>query len=102
GYDIVRAAALPETCSTVWSNVFEIGGLRKGEAFLVHGGSSGIGTTAIQLAVARGATVIATAGSPAKLKLCHELGAHHVINYKNLDFDARVKERTQGHGADLI
>ncbi len=74
GYDLVRAAALPETCCTVWSNVFEIGGLQAGETILIHGGSSGIGTTAIQLAAAHGATVIVTAGSPAKLKVCHELG----------------------------
>jgi NADPH2:quinone reductase len=102
GSDLLQAASLPETCCTVWSNVFELGGLQAGETILIHGGSSGIGTTAIQLAAARGATIIVTAGSPAKLKACHELGAHHVINYKNNDFEAQVKERTQGHGADVI
>lgn len=99
GMDLARAAALCETYYTVWSNVFMRGGLREGETFLVHGGSSGIGTTAIQLAVLRGAKVFATAGSAEKCDACTELGATRAINYREEDFAAVMKE--QG-GADLI
>jgi len=92
GYDAVRAAALPETCCTVWSNVFEIGGLKKGEMLLVHGGSSGIGTTAIQLALAHGARVVTTVGSDTKRQLCEKLGASVVINYKQANFADHLKD----------
>jgi putative PIG3 family NAD(P)H quinone oxidoreductase len=89
GVSLVEAAALPEVACTVWSNVFMLAGLREGESFLVHGGSSGIGTMAIQLAKARGARVLCTAGSPEKLARCRELGADVAINYRTEDF---VKE----------
>ena len=92
GYDLRRAAALPETFFTVWSNVFERGQLKAGESLLVHGGSSGIGSTAIQLAAARGATVYATAGSAKKCRFCEDLGAHRAINYRDEDFAAVMKE----------
>ena len=92
GYDLRRAAALPETFFTVWSNVFERGQLMAGESLLVHGGSSGIGSTAIQLAAARGATVYATAGSAEKCQFCEDLGAHRAINYRDEDFAAVMKE----------
>ncbi|MEC8183011.1 MAG: NAD(P)H-quinone oxidoreductase [Pseudomonadota bacterium] len=92
GYDLRRAAALPETFFTVWSNVFERGQLKAGESLLVHGGSSGIGSTAIQLAAARGATVYVTAGSAEKCRFCEELGAHRAINYRDEDFAAVMKE----------
>ena len=92
GYDLRRAAALPETFFTVWSNVFERGQLKEGESLLVHGGSSGIGSTAIQLAAARGATVYATAGSAEKCRFCEDLGAHRAINYRDEDFAAVMKE----------
>ena len=92
GYDLRRAAALPETFFTVWSNVFERGQLMAGESLLVHGGSSGIGSTAIQLAAARGATVYATAGSAEKCWFCEDLGAHRAINYRDEDFAAVMKE----------
>ena len=98
GYDMARAAALPETYFTVWSNVFDRGGLRGGERFLVHGGSSGIGTTAIQLAAARGARVFATAGSAEKVAACARLGAE-AMNYRKEDFVERM--RAEG-GAHLI
>ena len=91
GYDLRRAAALPETFFTVWSNVFERGQLKAGESLLVHGGSSGIGSTAIQLAAARGATVYATAGSAEKCRFCEDLGAHRAINYRHEDFAAVMK-----------
>ncbi|MFN3953449.1 MAG: NAD(P)H-quinone oxidoreductase [Pararhodobacter sp.] len=94
-----EAACLPETFFTVWSNVFERGGLQAGERFLVHGGSSGIGTTAIQLAAARGARVFTTAGSDAKCAACLRLGAERAINYREEDFVTVLRE--QG-GADLI
>ena len=100
--DFAEAAALPETFFTVWSNVFDRGGLQPGETFLVHGGSSGIGTTAIQLAKAFDATVIATAGSDAKCDACRELGADLAINYQTTDFVATVKNFTAGKGAHLI
>lgn len=99
GLTMAEAAALPETCFTVWSNVFMRGGLRAGQRFLVHGGSSGIGTTAIQLARAAGARVFATAGSAEKCAACVELGAERAINYREEDFAAILK--AEG-GADLI
>jgi len=102
GFTFTEAAAIPETFFTVWHNVFQRGALRPGETFLVHGGTSGIGTTAIQLAKAFGATVIATAGSEAKCQACSDLGADHVINYRELDFVAAVKEATGKRGADVI
>ncbi len=102
GLDLVQAAAVPETFFTVWNNVFERGGLRSGEWLLVHGGSSGIGTTAIQLAKAFGARVIATAGSADKCKACLDLGADQAINYRSEDFVAVTKEATGGKGADVI
>ncbi|MCY4395796.1 MAG: NAD(P)H-quinone oxidoreductase [Rhodospirillaceae bacterium] len=102
GYDMVRAAALPETFFTVWTNVFMRGGLQSGETLLVHGGASGIGTTAIQIAAARRATVIATAGTVDKCAACEELGAARAINYRNEDFVAIVNEMTGGKGADVI
>ncbi len=102
GLDTVQAAALPETFFTVWTNVFDRGRLKAGETFLVHGGSSGIGTTAIQLAKAMGARVFATAGSAAKCRACEELGAEAAINYREADFVERVKTLTDGQGVDLI
>ena len=101
-FDAVHAAALPETFFTVWSNVFERGGLKRGERFLVHGGTSGIGTTAIQLATAFGAEVYATAGSPEKCEACVSLGAHRAINYREEDFVAAIKTATEGRGVDLV
>jgi len=97
-----QAAAMPETFFTVWHNVFERGGLKAGETLLVHGGSSGIGTTAIQLAKAFGARVIVTAGSEEKCEACRKLGADVAINYKTEDFVAAVKQRTDGKGAEVI
>jgi len=102
GLDPVRAAAVPETFFTVWNNVFERGRLAAGEWLLVHGGSSGIGTTAIQLAKAFGARVMATAGSADKCKACLELGADKAINYKTGDFVAAAKEATGGKGIDVV
>lgn len=102
GLTTTEAAALPETFFTVWHNVFERGGLREGEWFLVHGGSSGIGTTAIQMAAAFGAKVIATAGSAEKCAACERLGALRAINYREEDFVAVTKEVSEGHGADVI
>ncbi|WP_181706809.1 NAD(P)H-quinone oxidoreductase [Chthonobacter rhizosphaerae] len=102
GYDMVKAAALPETFFTVWSNVFDRAGLLSGESFLVHGGTSGIGTTAIQLAKAFGATVFATAGSDEKCRVCRELGADLAVNYREEDFVAAVKQATGGKGVDVI
>lgn len=102
GLSPVEAAALPETYFTVWSNVFERGALKPGERLLVHGGSSGIGTTAIQLAVAFGATVFATAGSAEKVKACEALGAARGINYREEDFVAVIKEATGGAGVDVV
>ena len=101
-YDMVKAAALPETFFTVWTNVFQRGRLEGGERFLVHGGSSGIGTTAIQIAHARGARVFATAGSAGKCAACERLGAERAINYRDEDFVAVVKELTGGEGVDVI
>jgi putative PIG3 family NAD(P)H quinone oxidoreductase len=102
GLDFVQAAALPETVFTVWSNVFERGRLQPGETLLVHGGSSGIGTTAIQLAVAKGARVFATAGSAEKCAACEALGAERAFNYREVDFVAGVREATAGRGADAV
>jgi len=102
GFTFTEAAAVPETYFTVWHNVFQRGGLKAGETLLVHGGTSGIGTTAIQLAKAFGAKVIATAGSAAKCKACTDLGADRAVNHREEDFVAAVKEATGGHGADVI
>ncbi|NKC30667.1 NAD(P)H-quinone oxidoreductase [Falsiroseomonas selenitidurans] len=102
GYDALRAAALPETYFTVWANVFGHGRLAAGESILVHGGTSGIGVTAIQLAKAFGATVYATAGSAAKVAACLELGADAAIDYRAEDFQARIKALTGGKGVDVV
>jgi putative PIG3 family NAD(P)H quinone oxidoreductase len=102
GIDLISAAAIPETFFTVWTNVFDRGRLRAGEIALFHGGSSGIGTTAIQLAVARGARVIATAGSDEKCRACEQLGAERAINYRTEDFVDIVKQVTGGRGVDMI
>jgi NADPH2:quinone reductase len=102
GIDLIEAAAIPETYFTVWHNVFERGRLAAGETLLVHGGSSGIGTTAIQLAKAFGARVIVTAGSTEKCATCRKLGADVAVNYKTEDFVAATKAATGGKGADLI
>jgi NADPH2:quinone reductase len=102
GLTLVEAAAIPETFFTVWTNVFERGRLAKGEWLLVHGGTSGIGSTAIQLASARGARVIATAGTADKCRACERLGATRAVNYHTDDFVAVVKDTTAGHGADVI
>ena len=102
GFSAIEAAALPETFFTVWTNVFERGQLKAGETFLVHGGSSGIGTTAIQLAHVFGARVFATAGSAEKCAACLELGAEAAINYREQDFVAEVKKLTASRGVDVI
>jgi NADPH2:quinone reductase len=102
GLSMLEAGATPETLMTVWHNVFERGGLKAGETLLIHGGSSGIGTMAIQLAKAFGAKVIVTVGSQDKADTCLRLGADHAINYKTDDFVAEVKALTGGTGADLI
>ncbi|MGQ4486505.1 NAD(P)H-quinone oxidoreductase [Streptomyces sp. 372A] len=102
GLDLVRAAALPEVTATVWSNVFMVAHLRPAETLLVHGGSSGIGTMAIQLAKAVGARVAVTAGSPDKLARCAELGADILIDYREQDFVEEIRETTAGAGADVI
>ena len=101
GLDAVSAGALPETAFTVWNNVFERGGLTAGEWFLVHGGTSGIGTTAIQFAKAFGAKVMATAGSAEKCKACLDLGADIAVNYRTEDFVKAAKEATGGRGIDV-
>jgi putative PIG3 family NAD(P)H quinone oxidoreductase len=100
--DFVAAAAIPETYFTVWTNVFDRGRLQAGETALFHGGTSGIGTTAIQLAVARGAIVFATAGSDDKVRACEALGASRAINYRTQDFVDVIREVTAGKGVDLI
>jgi NADPH2:quinone reductase len=102
GYDMVRAAALPENYFTVWSNVFGRGQLVAGENFLVHGGSSGIGTTAIQLAHAFGARVVTTAGSAEKCQVCEDLGAGRAINYREEDWPAVAAEFAGKGGVDVI
>jgi putative PIG3 family NAD(P)H quinone oxidoreductase len=102
GIPLVDAAALPEVVCTVWSNVFMAAGLRPGETLLVHGGSSGIGTMAVQLARQVGARVAVTAGTTDKLSRCRELGAEILVNYREEDFVAAVKEATGGRGADVV
>ena len=102
GLDASAAAAIPETFFTVWTNVFERGRLASGESILIHGGSSGIGTTAIQLARARGARVFATAGSADKCAACEQLGAERCINYRDADFVAAIKSLTAGRGVDVV
>jgi len=102
GMDLAAAAAIPETFFTVWTNVFERGRLAAGESILVHGGSSGIGTTAIQIARARGARVFATAGSAVKCAACEQLGAARAINYREADFVAAVRDLTGGRGVDVV
>jgi putative PIG3 family NAD(P)H quinone oxidoreductase len=102
GVDLVEAAGLPEVVCTVWSNVFMAAGLRPGETLLVHGGSSGIGTMAIQLARHVGARVAVTAGSIEKLERCRELGAEILVNYRDDDFVAGVRAATEGRGADVV
>src|SRR5919107_390756 len=102
GVELATAAALPEVTCTVWSNVFQLAGLKRGEAFLVHGGSSGIGTMAIQLAARAGARVFTTAGTQAKLDVCRELGADVAINYRDEDFVERVRAETDGRGVDVV
>lgn len=102
GLSDIEAAAVPETFFTVWDNVFTRGQLKEGETLLVHGGSSGIGTTAIQLACARGAEVIVTAGSAEKCAACETLGARRAINYRDEDFVEIVKELTGGKGVDVV
>lgn len=102
GVDLVSAAALPEAAATVWSNLFMVAGLRPGETLLVHGGGSGIGTLAVQLAHALGAAVLATVGSTAKAEAVLTLGADATINYCQEDFVARSRELTGGHGVDVV
>jgi putative PIG3 family NAD(P)H quinone oxidoreductase len=102
GVDLVSAAALPEVVATVWSNVFMTAHLKEGETLLVHGGSSGIGTMAIQLGVAHGARVLCTVGSKDKMDFCHRLGADVAINYKEAEWASVVNEATGKQGADVI
>ncbi len=102
GFDAVQAAALPETFFTVWANLFQMAGLTEGETVLIHGGTSGIGTTAIQLARAFGAEVFATAGSAEKCAACVSLGAKRAINYREEDFAAVIREETGKRGVDAI
>ena len=102
GIDLVSAAAIPEVACTVWSNVFMVAVLQPGEHFLVHGGAGGIGTFAIQLGSRLGAHVYTTGGTPEKLAACAELGAEVTINYRDDDFVEVVRDRSDGHGADVI
>jgi putative PIG3 family NAD(P)H quinone oxidoreductase len=102
GVDLETAAALPEVACTVWSNVFMVAHLQPGETLLVHGGAGGIGTFAIQLAHAVGATVVTTAGSEEKLEVCRALGADLAVNYREQDFVEELRAFTDGHGADVI
>ena len=102
GYDAIRAAALPETYFTVWANLFQLGRLQPGERALVHGGTSGIGVTAIQLAHEFGSRVYATAGTREKCDACLRFGADAAINYKEADFAASIKEFTEGKGVDVV
>ena len=102
GLSMTGAGGVPETFFTVWTNVFDRAGLQKGETFLVHGGSSGIGTTAIQMAVARGAVVYATAGSDEKCGFCQKLGATLCVNYRSGDFYSIIRQATDGRGVDVI
>jgi putative PIG3 family NAD(P)H quinone oxidoreductase len=102
GVDVVEAAALPEVVCTAWSNLFMLAGLRPGETVLLHGGASGVGTMAIQLARHAGARVVVTAGSSGKLARCVDLGASYGVNYREEDFVAAVRSFTDGAGADVI
>ena len=102
GLSLVEAAALPETYFTVWTNVFERGGCKPGDTVLIHGGTSGIGTTAIQLATVLGAKVFATAGTPEKARFCEKLGAVQGIDYRNEDFVEVTRQATEGRGLDVI
>ena len=102
GIDLITAAALPEACMTVWTNVFERAGLETGERFLVHGGSSGIGTTAIQMARLSGAEVFATAGTAEKCAACERLGATRAFNYHEVEFTEAIRTATDGDGVDVI
>jgi len=102
GMDFPAAAGIPETTFTVWTNLFDRGRLAAGESTLIHGGSSGIGTTAIQIASARGARVFATAGSAEKCRVCEELGAERAINYRDADFVTVIRELTGGRGVDVV
>jgi putative PIG3 family NAD(P)H quinone oxidoreductase len=102
GVELADAAGLPEVACTVWSNVVLLAGLRPGEVLLVHGGASGIGTMALQVARVLGARAVCTAGSPEGRRRARELGAEAAIDYRGEDFVARVKELTDGHGADVI
>jgi len=102
GYDAIRAAALPETYFTVWANLFQMGHLSRGESVLVHGGTSGIGVTAIQLAREVGCRVYATAGSQEKCEACLKLGAEAAINYREADFGERIRELTGGKGVNVV
>jgi NADPH:quinone reductase len=102
GYDAIRAAALPETYFTVWANLFQHGRLTRGETVLVHGGTSGIGVTAIQLAREFGAQVFVTVGSEEKAAACVRLGVEAAINYRTSDFAERINELTAGHGVDVV
>ncbi len=102
GWSDIEGASLPETCFTVWSNVFERGRLAPGESLLVQGGSSGIGVTAIQIASALGHRVFATAGSDDKCRACEQLGAERAINYREADFSTEVRSLTDGRGVDVI
>jgi NADPH:quinone reductase len=102
GMDVVTASGIPETFFTVWTNVFQRGRLQAGESILVHGGSSGIGTTAIQLARAKGSRVFATAGSAEKCAACERLGAERAINYREANFVGVIRELTDGRGVDVV
>lgn len=102
GLDIIRAAAIPETYFTVWRNLFDVGRLKKGETVLIHGGASGIGTAAIQIAKAFGAKVFVTAGTEDKCAACRKLGAALAINYRAQDFVAETLKATKGEGVDLV
>ena len=102
GVSLEDAAALPEVACTVWSNIFMTANIQPGEVLLVHGGGSGIGTMAVQLGREIGARVAVTAGSPEKLEVCRELGASILVNYRTEDFEAVVREASDGHGADVI
>jgi NADPH2:quinone reductase len=101
-FTFIEAASLPETFFTVWTNVFDLGRLKPGESLLIHGGSSGIGVAAIQMAKAMGSTVYVTAGSDEKCSFCEELGAAKAINYKTENFAERIKELTNNQGVDVI
>ena len=102
GFDFIQSAAIPETFFTVWSNIFDRAQLKQNETLLVHGGSSGIGTTAIQLAKAFGASVFITAGTPEKCNFCTDLGADLAINYTEQDFVTEIKHKTNDQGVDVI